>query len=48
LAPGFAADFVAWDLDHPRELAYWFGRNPCRRVVRAGVETDLPALRAAA
>jgi len=27
-----------WDLDHPNELAYWFGRNPCRRVVRAGVE----------
>ena len=41
LAAGFAADFVAWDLDHPRELAYWFGRNPCRRVVRAGVETPL-------
>jgi imidazolonepropionase len=45
LAAGYAADFVAWDLDHPRELAYWFGRNPCRRVVRAGIETDLHALR---
>jgi imidazolonepropionase len=45
LAPGFAADFVAWNLDHPRELAYWFGHNPCRRVVRAGLETDLNALR---
>ena len=32
------ADFVVWDLEHPNELAYWFGRNPCRRVVRAGVE----------
>ncbi len=32
------ADFAVWDLDHPNELAYWFGRNPCRRVVRAGVE----------
>jgi imidazolonepropionase len=45
LAAGFAADFVAWDVDHPRELAYWFGRNPCRRVVRSGIETclkDLP------
>jgi imidazolonepropionase len=39
LAAGFAADFVAWDLDHPRELAYWFGHNPCRRIVRAGVDT---------
>lgn len=45
LAPGFAADFVAWDLDHPRELAYWFGHNPCRRVVCGGVETDLRTLR---
>ena len=38
LAPGMAADFAAYDLDHPRELAYWFGRNPCRRVVRSGQE----------
>ena len=33
-----AADFVAWDLEHPNELAYWFGRNPCRRVIAAGLE----------
>jgi imidazolonepropionase len=45
LAAGYAADFVAWDLDHPRELAYWFGRNPCRRVVRGGLETPLRDLR---
>jgi imidazolonepropionase len=38
LAPGQRADFVAWDLDHPNELAYWFGRNPCRRVVAGGLE----------
>ena len=31
------ADFVAWDLQHPNELAYWFGRNPCRRRIVAGV-----------
>ena len=37
LALGQRADFVAWDLEHPNELAYWFGRNPCRRVVAAGV-----------
>lgn len=36
LAPGFQADFVCWDVDHPRELAYRFGHNPCRRVVLAG------------
>jgi imidazolonepropionase len=39
LASGQRADFVAWDLEHPNELAYWFGRNPCRRVVVGGVES---------
>ena len=39
LAPGKQADFVVWDLEHPHELAYWFGRNPCRRVVQAGMDT---------
>ena len=24
--------------DHPAELAYWFGHNPCRRVVAGGCE----------
>ena len=38
LAAGQRADFVAWDLDHPNELAYGFGCNPCRRVVVAGAE----------
>jgi imidazolonepropionase len=38
LAAGQRADFVAWDVAHPNELAYWFGRNPCARVVAAGVE----------
>ena len=38
LAAGQRADFVAWDLDHPNELAYWFGHNPCLRVVVAGQE----------
>ncbi len=32
------ADFAVWDLDHPNELAYWFGHNPCRRVVVGGLE----------
>jgi imidazolonepropionase len=39
LAAGQRADFVAWDAEHPRELAYRFGHNPCRRVVCNGVET---------
>jgi len=38
LEAGRQADFAVWDLEHPNELAYWFGRNPCRRVVQAGVE----------
>ncbi|HEX6720380.1 MAG TPA: amidohydrolase family protein, partial [Burkholderiaceae bacterium] len=38
LEAGKQADFAVWDVEHPNELAYWFGRNPCRRVVRAGVE----------
>jgi imidazolonepropionase len=40
LAAGQRADFVVWDLEHPNELAYWFGRHPCRRVVRGGRERD--------
>ena len=39
LAAGMAADFVAWDIEHPRELAYWFGHNPCRRRIQAGIDT---------
>jgi imidazolonepropionase len=38
LAAEQRADFVVWDLDHPNELAYWFGHNPCRRVVVGGEE----------
>jgi imidazolonepropionase len=38
LQPGMRADFAAWDLQHPNELAYWFGHNPCRRVVAGGIE----------
>ena len=38
LAAGQRADFVVWDAQHPRELAYRFGHNPCRRVICAGLE----------
>ncbi|MDP3226282.1 MAG: amidohydrolase family protein, partial [Rubrivivax sp.] len=38
LAPGQRADFVAWDAEHPRELAYRFGHNPCLRVVFGGAD----------
>ncbi|MGY4830660.1 imidazolonepropionase [Sphaerotilaceae bacterium SBD11-9] len=38
LAVGQRADFAVWDVDHPHELAYWFGHNPCRRVVYGAEE----------
>jgi len=38
LVAGQRADFVVWDLEHPNELAYWFGHRPCRSVITGGVE----------
>jgi len=38
LAAGLRADFVAWPLDHPAELAYPFGQRPRARVVQGGQE----------
>ena len=38
LRAGLRADFAVWDLAHPNELAYWFGHNPCRRIVQGGKE----------
>jgi imidazolonepropionase len=40
LAEGQRADFVVWDVEHPNELAYWFGRNPCRRRIVGGLEAN--------
>ena len=36
LRAGLRADFVVWDLQHPNEMAYWFGHNPCRQVIAGG------------
>jgi len=36
LETGKAADFVIWDIGSPAELAYRFGHNPCRQVVKSG------------
>jgi imidazolonepropionase len=36
LEAGKAADFVAWDVGQPAELAYWIGANPCAGIVRGG------------
>ncbi len=38
LAAGQRADFVVWDAGHPREMAYRFGLNPCRRRIFGGLE----------
>ena len=37
LREGSCADLVLWDIDHPSELSYWIGPNPCGTVVQAGV-----------
>jgi imidazolonepropionase len=36
LATGQRADLVAWRLNHPRELAYWLGGQPCAGRAVAG------------
>ena len=42
LAPGQRADFAVWGAEHPRELAYRFGHNPCQAVVQAGALAAVP------
>jgi imidazolonepropionase len=39
LVPGRRADLAVWDAEHPRELAYRFGVNPCRQRVFGGIAT---------
>ncbi|HKS14778.1 MAG TPA: imidazolonepropionase [Pseudomonas sp.] len=38
LEPGKVADFVAWRIERPAELAYWLGGELPRRVIRGGDE----------
>ncbi|WAH58426.1 imidazolonepropionase [Pseudomonas silvicola] len=38
LEVGKVADFVAWDIERPADLAYWLGGGLNKRVVRHGVE----------
>jgi len=35
---GKVADFVAWQIERPADLAYWLGGDLSKRVVRHGVE----------
>lgn len=37
LTDGKKADLAIWEIGHPRELAYWIGRNPCYGVVKGGL-----------
>jgi imidazolonepropionase len=36
LAEGQRADLACWAVDHPAELSYWMGMNPCLAVVHEG------------
>lgn len=38
LEAGKVADFVAWQIDRPADLAYWLGGDLPKRVVRGGVQ----------
>jgi len=39
LQPGQRADFALWRLEHPRELAYWFGHDACAGTVAGAVRS---------
>jgi len=36
IAEGMPANFVLWNVREAAELAYWFGQQPVRTVVRQG------------
>jgi imidazolonepropionase len=38
LEVGKVADFVAWQIERPADLAYWLGGDLPKRVVRKGHE----------
>jgi imidazolonepropionase len=42
LAAGLRADFAVWQAEHPRELAYCFGCDPCIQSVCGGVLRTSP------
>ncbi len=41
LEAGKVADFVAWPIDRPADLAYWLGGELDKRVVRHGVDVTV-------
>ncbi|MND89680.1 Imidazolonepropionase [compost metagenome] len=40
LEVGKVADFVAWDIERPADLAYWLGGDLNKRIIRHGVEVS--------
>ncbi len=36
LAIGKQADIVLWDIEHPAQLSYQFGVNPCQQIIKNG------------
>ncbi len=43
LEVGKVADFVAWNIERPADLAYWLGGDLDKRIVRSGVESQICA-----
>ncbi|WP_109512123.1 imidazolonepropionase [Pseudomonas ovata] len=41
LEVGKVADFVAWDIERPADLAYWLGGDLDKRIIRHGVESSI-------
>lgn len=41
LEVGKVADFVAWNIERPADLAYWLGGDLDKRIVRHGVESQV-------
>ncbi len=41
LETGKVADFVAWNIECPADLAYWLGGDLDKRIVRHGVESSI-------
>ncbi len=41
LETGKVADFVAWSIERPADLAYWLGGDLDKRIVRHGVESSI-------
>ncbi len=41
LDTGKRADLAVWDMDHPRDLSYWMGRDPLAGLLIAGRDVNL-------